>query len=1042
MKRIILIQLNCLLILLGIGITARAQSSFPVSGTITDGKQPLEHVSIYEKEFTNNGTFTDERGKFKLTLKGRSHVIVLSFVGFISKEVTVKDNMPINVALQNDVKGLEDVVVLGYGQTKKVTLTGAVSSISGAEIRQSPSASLQNTLAGRLPGLFSEQRSGQPGSDGASIQIRGLSSYTSNSTPLIMVDDIEFSASQLSQIDPNEIESLSILKDASTTAVYGIRGANGVILIKTRRGKAGKPQLTVRNETGLQMPTARPKVNDGYTTLQLLKEFELEQGKNPAIDYPLFFSGNSLDYYKTNSDPYGHPNVNWWDVLLKKVSIMNRTDFDISGGSNIVKYFMSFSYLTQGGIYKDFTQGQGYNGNYFYNRYNFRSNIDIDPNKSLHIRLDLSGRFGVQNRPNDLPFNGGGSTFQYLWNGELSSFGYPVYNPNGTFGGTTASNTKGNPVANLTQSGYVRSYNNNFNLVASATQKLDMITKGLSANVLISNASDLNYVRSLTRGSTSILTYAYNPTTQVYTPNVSNLYRLPPLTRSGYPSGTSQLLNIQASLNYARTFGKHSVSGLFLLNQNSNLTNALNTSTNLVTPGTPVHYKGFTTRLDYNYKMKYLIGLTAGYNGSDRFQSSKKYGLFPAISAGWNISEEPFFKNNILFISYLKFRGSYGLTGSDNIGGFSYLYQQVYNTGQAGYNFGSVSTPVPGVNEGSLGNNNVTWEKYRQTDIGMDMKLFNGAIAVTADYFHNYRYDILTTRGTVPAPFGVGLPPVNLGRVANWGYELDIKYNGRKGKLTYFVDAQVTYANNKVLFMDEPAKLYPWLSQTGKSIGQQFGYKAIGFYQNVAELYSTPTLASAVPLTNLFPGALKLADLNKDGVVDQNDQMALGSNQPTYTGGFSMGISYKGFDISVLFQGAFGNVININRGVLSYNRPDRQSVPFNLGRWTPENAATATFPSLAPSVTNFGTSGSTTSSFWLRSGDYIRFKNFEIGYTMPSSLFKKWNLKNVRVYANGYNLGLVYVALPVFVDPESAASTTVGEYPQQRIVNFGLQVGL
>lgn len=1037
MKRIIIIQLCCLLIAILAGKDMQAQTAaWTISGTVTDGSLPLDNVSVYEKDITSNGAVTNEKGYFKLTLRGQSHVIVVSRVGYIKLEMKVSSRDPLSIKLQSDVKGLEDVVVLGYGQTKKVTLTGAVSSISGQEIRQSPSASLQNTLVGRLPGLFSEQRSGQPGSDAAAIQIRGVSSYTSSSTPLIIVDDIEFAAAQLSQIDPNEVESLTILKDASTTAVYGIRGANGVVIIRTRRGKSGKPQLTVRNETGLQMPTARPKVNDGYTTLQLLKEYLLVQGKDPAVEYPLFFSGNSLDYYKNNSDPLGHPNVNWWDELLKKTSVMNRVDFDISGGSNIVKYFMSFSYLTQGGIYKDFTKDQGYNGNYFYNRYNFRSNIDIDPNKSLHIRLDLSGRFGIQNRPNDLPFNGGGSTFQYLWNGELSSFGYPVYNPDGSFGGTAASNTKGNPIANLTQSGYVRSYNNNLNLVASATQKLDFITPGLSAYVLLSVASDLNYTRSLTRSSTQILTYSYNPVTQVYTPNIANLYRLPPPSRSGSPAGSSQLLNVQASLNYVKSFGNHNVNGQFLLNQNSNLTNTAST------PGTPVKYRGFTARVGYNYKLKYLFDVVAGYNGSDRFQSSKKYGLFPAVSAGWNISEEPFFKDNIKFITTLKFRGSYGLVGSDNIGGFNYLYQQVYNTGQTGYNFGTVSTPASGVTEGALGNSDVTWEKVRKTDIGMDMKLFKGAISITADYFHDYRYDILTTRGTIPAPFGVGLPPVNLGKVVNQGYELDIRYNGRKGKLTYFIDAQVSYAKNKIIYMDEPAKLYPWLAQTGKPIGQQFGYVYTGFYQNVAELYSTPTLTTAVPLVNLYPGALKLADLNKDGIVDQNDQSALGTNQPTYTGGMSMGLSYKGFDISVLFQGAFGNVININRGVLSYNRADRQSVPFNLGRWTPENAATATYPSLAPSVTNFGTAGSTTSSFWLRKGDYIRFKNFEIGYTIPASVFKKWNLKNVRVYANGYNIGLIYVALPVFVDPESAVSTTVGEYPQQRIINFGFQVGL
>jgi TonB-linked SusC/RagA family outer membrane protein len=1032
------------------GMVAMAQNESPaqttgpvISGVITDGKAPLEHVSVYEKDVTSNGTLTDQDGKFRLIWKGPSHILVITRIGFLAQELVVKGSVPLRVVMKNDVRGMDEVVVVGYGQTKKITLTGAVSSITGQEIRQSPSASLQNTLVGRLPGLFSEQRGGQPGADAASIQIRGVSSYTSTTTPLIMVDDIEFDAGQLSQIDPNEVESLSILKDASTTAVYGIRGSNGVIIIKTRRGQAGKPQLTVRNETGLQMPTQKLQVNDPYTTLELLKEFELGSGANPVADYPQFFSGNNMEYYRNNSDPYGHPYVDWWNVLLKKVSMMNRTSFDISGGSNMVKYFISLGYLTQGGIYKDFTKGQGYNGNYFYNRYNFRSNIDINPTKTLAIRMDLSGRFGVTNSPNDKGWNGGAGTFQYLWNGQLSGFGYPVYNPNGTLANTpaaiTSTGTKPNPVANLTYSGYSRSNDNNFNLVTSATQKLDFVTRGLSVNALISLASDFTYINSLTRNSSQILTYYYNTNTKVYSPATTNLYRMGPLTRGGMPTGSSQLLNMQASLNYARSFGNHNISALALLNQNTNTRDTINAA-NVVAPLTPINYRGYTGKVSYNYKYKYLLDLSGAYNGSDRFGNGKKYGLFPAISAGWNISEEPFFKNHVGFVDALKIRGSYGLVGNDNIGGYQYLYQQVYGGGAStGYNFGTVSNPVGVVTEQSLGNSNVTWEKVRKTDIGIDLRMLQGAVTITADYFHDYRYDILTTRGTVPSDFGATLPPVNLGKVVNGGYELDIKYNGRSGKLTYYVDAQISYARNKVLYMDEPSKAYPWLTQTGKSIGQQFGYKWTGaYYQSIQDIYNSPLITTGVPLTNVFPGGLKLADLNKDGVIDQNDMTALGTNLPAYTGGMSFGISYKGFDASVLFQGAFDYIINIQRGVLDYfERPANISVPFNLGRWTPENAAHATFPSLYGGVTN-----QQPSSFWYRKGDYIRFKNFELGYTINTGFVKRMHLRNVRVYANGYNMGLIYTALPVFIDPESYFSSSSGEYPQQRIINFGLQVGL
>ncbi|WP_295124920.1 TonB-dependent receptor [uncultured Chitinophaga sp.] len=1029
----ILYGLCCLLALFA-ALPAVAQTETFIKGTVTDGRQPLPGVTVVEKDIPSNGATTDEKGMFTLKLRGSSKVISFTYIGYLKKDLNVANKAIVDVVLKEDMAGLEEVVVIGYGEQKKITTTGAVSAISGKELRQSPSASLQNSLAGRLPGLFSQQRSGQPGRDGAAFQIRGISSYTNENNPLIIVDDIEFTYSQVSQLDPNEIESISILKDASTTAVYGIRGANGVLVVKTRRGRPGKPQLTLRNETGIQVPTRRPDMNDGYTTLRLLKEYETTRGLDPAVSYPTFFDGNNLEYYKDNSDPYNHPNVNWWNELMRDYSLQERVNFDIAGGSKLIKYFVSLGYITQGGIYKDFTKDQGYNGNYFYNRYNFRSNIDIDPTKDLHIRLDLSGRFGVTNEPNDKGWNGGGNTFQYLWNGELSSFGYPVYNANGTLASTIFSNTKPNPVANLTYSGYQRTYDNNFNLVASARQNLGAITKGLSANVLVSLASDFGFFQQLTRSSSEILVYYFDATANAYKPVTANLYRMGKLTRSGMYRTSARKLNLQVALNYDRSFGHHNVSGMFMLNQNTNTSNEWTTSTSA---GIPNNFRGFTSRISYNYKLKYLLDMNLGYNGSDRFQSSSKYGLFPAVSAGWNIAEETFFKNNVLFVDALKIRGSYGLVGSDNIGSaYKYLYEQVYNSGQSGYNFGETPTAVPGITEGALGNNDVTWEKERKANIGLEVKMFKGKLGITADYFDHYRYDILTTRATISDLFGVGLPPVNLGRVSNKGYELEVMYNGSVKNVNYFVRSQVSYAKNKVLYRDEPSKRYPWLSLTGKPIGQQFGYTWDGFYEDIADLYNSPTLTTAVPLKNLFPGALKLKDLNHDGIVDQNDMGAMGSNQPTYNVGLTLGVSYKGFDFSTLFQGAFDYIISMQRGSISYSRAERVSVPYNLGRWTP-GATDVVFPSLAGGTTN-----TQTSTYWFRSGDYIRWKNFELGYTFPASRLKRFHLRDARIYANGYNMALVYTALPVFIDPESAVSASAGEYPQQKVFNLGLQIGL
>lgn len=1008
-----------------------------VTGKVTDKVGAIPGVSVYEKELSNNGTSTDDNGKFTLKLKGNSGIIIVKMVGYLTKEFKVSGS-PFQITLEEDTKGLEEIVVLGYGQkTQKITNTGAISAITGAEIRQSPSASLQNSLAGRLPGFFSQQRGGQPGKDGAAFQIRGVSTYASGGTsPLIIVDDIEFTLDQINQLDPNEIESVTILKDASTTAVYGVRGANGVLIVRTRRGEVGKPQLTFRNETGLQMPTRRPEVNDGYTTLQLLRERLVGQFVDPTVSYPQYFNGTNLEHYRLNDDPYNYPNVNWWDEVMKDVSIQNRINFDVSGGSKIAKYFVSLGYLSQGGLFKNFSKGQGYESNYFYNRYNFRSNVDIDPTKDLHIRLDLSGRFGITNEPYDKAWNNGGTTFQYLWNGELSSFLYPVYWPNGLIATSTSTATKPNPVANLMYSGYTRTYGNNLNMVAQANQKLDFITKGLGVNALVSFASDYGFTRTLRRSGSGtnleILAYVYNANNKTYDPWKIDMYRMGTLVREGGSAGTNRLLNMQANLNYSRSFGNHNISALALVNQTTATVDGLE----------PSNIRGFTTKVGYNYKQKYLIDFSAGYNGSDKFQSSKRYQWFPAGSIGWNVSEEPFFKDNVKFIDALKIRASYGLVGNDAIGSTTYAYGKTYSTGSGqGYMFGETPTNSTGLIEPTLSNYDIRWEVQQDGDIGIDLKMLKGKLSLTGDYFYKKRKNIVSAPGTLPGSFGALVPLYNLGIVRNTGYEVDFTYRDKiTPSFSFFTNANVSYAKNIVVYRDEPATLYPWLSSTGKPVGAQFGYTSNGFYQNLAELYTAPKLTTGIPLANMQLGSIKFADLNGDGVIDQNDAGYLGTNTPKYTAGLSLGFSYKGFDISTLFQGSFDYIIRFDRGLLAYSRPDRQSVPYNLGRWTPITGTNAVFPEISGSASNVPATN--LSSYWYASGDYIRWKNFEVGYRFPQQWVKKLRLNNLRLYANGYNMGLVYTALPVFIDPESAISASAGEYPQQRIVNFGLQIGL
>ncbi|WP_443936778.1 SusC/RagA family TonB-linked outer membrane protein [Pedobacter sp. MW01-1-1] len=1015
-----------------------------VTGTIGDKAGPIPGVSVYEKGMTANGATTNEDGKFTLKLRGTSNVLIVKMVGYLTKEVNVANGSSFNIKIEDDTKGLEDVIVTGFSEKKnQMTNTSAVSSLSGDVIRQSPTASVQNALAGRLPGFFSQQRSGQPGADGAAFQIRGVSTYQGSNTPLIIIDDIEVTADQINMIDQNEIETLTILKDASTTAVYGVRGANGVVIITTRRGKAGKPQLNFRQETGVTKSAVNFETNDAFTTLSLLKEWTVEQYLDPVSQYPKFFAGNNLEHYRLQDDPYKYPYVNWWDEITKDYSMQNRTNFDISGGSEKAKYFVSLGYLNQGGMYKDFTDGEGYNGNYQYDRYNFRSNVDLTPTPTLKIRFDLSGRFGVTNSPNDAPANNGGRTLQYLWNGQLSAFGYPAYNADGSYGGSTSGSTKINPIANLRWSGYNRDYSNNIGFVSQVDQKLNFITEGLAANVLVSYASDYDFRRSLTRNSNEMPTYYWDDNTQSYLPVVNNLYRLGKLNRAGSYQGSNSLLNIQARLNYTRSFGNHNVSAFALLNQTTTATQTATVAND------PYNVRGIVGSLSYNYKQRYVIDFKGSYNGSDKFQSSKKYQLFPAVSVAYNISEEPFFKNNLPFISNLKFRGSYGQVGNDGIGSSVYSYEKTYVPGSGkGYVFGETgNTAQAGIIEPTLSNTEVTWETQEDANIGMDLRMFKGKLSFTMDFYKKRRKDILTQRASVASAFGASLPFVNLGIVDNKGYELELNYrdNALKNQISYFVNAQISHSENKVVFRDEGAVRFPWLGNTGKPVGALFAYQDAGLYQSLADVYNSPRLTNANPLSNLNIGGVKLVDLNGDGVVDQYDMGYIGTNQPEYIAGLSFGFSYKGFDISTLFQGSFKYFISINRGIISYSRPENQSIPYNLGRWTPITSTDATFPVLSGS----GSQNGAFSTYWLKKGDYVRWKNVEIGYRFPSSFSKKLHLNNLRVYANAYNLGLVYNALPVSIDPESAtgtASTTnigdVNEYPQQAIFNFGLTFGL
>lgn len=994
-----------------------------ISGVIKDSSGSLPGATVLEKGLNNNGTSADADGKFTFQLKGTANIIIVKSIGYLTREINVSNKNNIEIILTVDAKGLEEVMIVGYGTQKKITNTGAISSINANEIRSNPTASVQNTLAGRLPGFTSQQRSGQPGKDGADFFIRGRSSYVGNQRPLVIVDDIEFDYSEVAQLDPNEIENISILKDASTTAIYGVKGANGVLVITTKRGKAGKPTINFKSEYGLSGNTYKTEFLDSYNAAVLTNTGY----KNAGEAEP--YTAEDLALFKDGTDPYGHPNNDWFNILFNNYSKQVRNNLDISGGTESVKYFVSLGQIWQNGMLKNFSQKSEFNNNFYYKRYNFRSNLDIQATKTLSFRVDMNGRFGETNDPITYSPEGAGIFREIYSYNFLPPFAYSLFNPDGSYGYNPKLNTT-NIVGRLATQGYTRSYANNLNITLAGTQSLNFLTKGLNAKVLVSYASSQDNTRGLVRSGTtnSFPQYFYDVKTGTYTPKDPNLYRLPPLNLTSSSGNAERTTNIQASLNYNRIFGSHTAYGLVLLNQNSYING----------PVVPVNYRGLTFRGGYDYQKKYLIEFNAAYNGSDRFSEGNRLGWFPAISVGYNLAEEDFFNKSVKFVNLFKIRGSYGMVGSDFTGSsYAYAYEQVYSGSSSSYNFGPSPTNALGITEGTLGNNNITWEKEKKLDIGLDLSLFQGKIAATVDYFDNDRYDILTTRQSVPLIIGVGLPPVNLGKVNNKGWDGELTFRSKIKSVDYFLRGTFTLAKNLIIFKDEAQQRYPWLQETGRPIGQTYGYHFLGFYSE-----SDLTDATVAKPLGARAGDLKYQDLNGDLVIDAYDKGPIGKpNLPSTTLGLTLGFNYKGFGFSALLTSSTGYSLAFASEAISAFSSNFQ--PIHLQAWTPENAANAKFPIITRNSNNINASNVSQSDFWQINAKYLRLKTMEVSYQLPSAWVKRVGINGARIYANGYNL-LTWTNIDKFyqADPEATPGGVIGAYPNQKIYNFGLSFSL
>ncbi|MBD1395357.1 SusC/RagA family TonB-linked outer membrane protein [Mucilaginibacter glaciei] len=1053
---------------LGLNATQANAQSRQIRGVVRDDKGTLPGVTVQEKGLLTNGVATNVNGEYKLTLRGNQNVVIVKAIGYITKEVDVSDKTVIDVLIQQSSQDLSEVVVVGYGIQKKLTFTGSQSAVSGAQIRENPSASLQNTLAGRVTGFISQQRSGQPGSDGAAFLVRGQGSLNGNDNPLIIVDDIEYTYEQFARLDPNEVESVTVLKDASQTAVYGIKGGNGVVVVTTRRGKTGKPRISFRTDYGLSDFTILPTYLDSYNTALLRNLADVNDNKYSASPNPNFkptWTDQDLALFQNGQDPYGHPNVDWKKELFKNNAAQYKATFDVSGGTDKLKYFISLSYLNQGGNTRDYSQGQGYDGNFYNRRYNYRSNLDINVNSNLSLSIDAYGNIGEINTPsvaynstngnkNDV-FSEFGS---YL---ALAPYAYPIKNPNGSFGYSNYQKTltgyvTPNIIQRLSLDGYNRNYENNMVLTTSVNEKLGFITEGLSAKGTVSYTSNYTGSKGLTR--TNLPSYIYTPangtTPESYAPAFTDVYRLERLGTNYNPNGpnfgTQRRITAQAFLNYDRTFHDHHVSGLALysltsFNRGLATTNINYGNYNFI----PNNTIGTTGRLGYDYKSKYIVQFSGAYNGSSRFTGDKRFGLFPAASVAYNVAEEPFFKNNIKFINQFKLRGSYGLVGSDQINNNtqSYTYLQSYistngnvsgQPGQGvGASFGETNGALPvntGIQEGTLPNIAVTWDKEKQLDIGVDFTLFNSKLSGSVDYFKYNRYDQLISRGTVSAIFGQTLPPVNLGRTSRNGLEFELNFHDVIGKnFNYNFRATYSKVRSKVVFFDEASVQYPWQAYTGHSLNTEARYQFIGFYKDAADVAASPK-----PTVLTRPGDLKYADLNNDNIIDQRDQAVSDvNNVPVNNYGFQVGFGYKSFSISALFQGATDfNIRGYEESIRAFSS---NLTAVHQQSWTPELGDNAKYPLLSSlrSISD----PTFASTFWSISGNYLRLRTAEVSYTLPGRFLKKIGLQGARVYLSGNNLVTWSNAFKLYaLDPEATNNTDRQTYPPQRIYNIGLSV--
>ena len=1083
------------------------QQKLVVKGRVVDpAGDPIIGASIIEQG-TTYGVVTNLDGHF--TIETRVGVtLVAACIGYADYTFRAETSGPLTIVLQEESMMLTETVVTAFATQKRVNVTGAITAVTGDDVLIAPVANVSSALVGITPGISAVTVSGEPGQDAADIAIRGISSYSGNTSPLIVIDGIEQPSQQamsiLNAMNANDILGISVLKDASSTAVYGIRAANGVIIVTTRRGQAGRPKVSFSSNFGL---TAATNVQRGLSSYEyaLFRNEAIQNevegyGSTPLLNYlftddDLWKFQNNRDFTPAevaamtnlteeqkqqllNSEALYYGTSDAYAELYSRVAPQWSANVSVSGGADRVKYYVSLNYFDQQSIMQ--------NANYFgvqtgsrYQRYNVRANIDVDLFKNTTLSVNTSGQFGSTTGP------GTGSLYsrysgimQIIYEGNpftnrsmiiddklIVDYDYPQNSVQDGLHKRTDNEMTGGWLPALLSRSVGTTTNTRVDFSMRLRHDLSYLIPGL--DVQASLRYQENYSKVAVR---SFAIPSYTVRRSLTNPNELEFFG-GTVGADGYYSGSwGGMRDFYADIvmNYQGNFGKHSIGGLLL-----------GRATKYTMPGdsfnTPSGLIGSSARVTYDYDTRYLLELNFAYNGTENFAKGRRFGFFPAASAGYVISNEPFFPENN-FLTFLKIRASYGLVGNDQIGGKRYLYlpgTYTINMGpgsftsstssgslqsnyyQFGTSTGTYNTIYYGSAEGALGNPLVTWEKSEKFSAGLETKFFRNRLYFNADFFYENRRDILTTLGVIPVTFGVpswNTAAVNVGRVKNRGYELVLGWGDRAGDFRYTLEGNVTYAKNTILEMAEAPNPYDWMNQTGHSIGQYYGYKTDGFYDTLEELNNRPYFAQSAGAVTL--GDIKYVDLNGDGVIDSKDMAPIGyPNRPLMNFGGKIGLSYKGFDVKMVLSGTAMGTYYISRITSPFFKRAGNAFLWQYeGRWTPEKVASGeaiTYPRAVYDASQDHYDFGPKSDLWALSSDHLRIKNVEVGYSFPadSPFLRKAGISNLRFYANANNLLTLFDEMSRYgIDPETKDNLGGSEgnisyvFPLTRTTNFGVNI--